>query len=187
MKLKMLVAALMVAGSSVAMADTSVTLGYGVKTVEATNTQNHVQSISAKTSIGYGLSVDAGIIADTADVSNVITNRYEAGLSGGYDIPNTIFNANLRVATGMKATSAKADFGYYSLEPGINAKFGDITARVGYRYRSAYDTVNADQNDTMRYSVAYNLTKQDKFTLGWDRQTGDGANKTTTFAYTRSF
>lgn len=183
----MLVAAPLVAGSSLAFADSSVTLGYGVKHVDATNTQNHVQSIVGKTSVGYGINLDAGIIADTADVSKAITNRYETGLSGGYDIPNTVLNANLRVATGIKAPSGKADFGYYSFEPGVNAKLGDFTARVAYRYRSAYDTVNADQNTTMRYSVAYNLTPKDKFTLGYDKQSGDGANNTTTIAYTRSF
>ena len=87
----------------------------------------------------------------------------------------------------MKAQSGSQDFSYYSVEPGVNAKFGAVTARVAYRYRDAFDTDNADRSNTMRYSVGYNVTKTDKVTLGWDNVSGDGANKTTTFAYTRSF
>jgi hypothetical protein len=100
---------------------------------------------------------------------------------------SSILRGDVRLSTGMKQKSGVQDFGYYSVEPGVTAKFGDISARVAYRYRSAYDTVNADQSNTMRYSVGYALTKKDAIRLGYDVQRGDGANTQTTIAYTRSF
>ena len=186
MKFKLLVATSLVAFSAMASAQSSVTATYGVQSLVPSDVQNHVVNFSAKTAVTKGIAVDAGIYTTTADVANTITNRYELGVSGGFSI-NPAVTTDLRVATGMKAKSGSQDFSYYSVEPGINAKYGNVTARVAYRYRDAFNEVNADRSNTMRYSVGYNVTKQDKVTLGWDNVSGDGANKTTTVAYTRSF
>jgi hypothetical protein len=187
MKSKLLIALLMVAGVSVAQAQSSVTVVYGVQDAVPTNVQSHVTNFVGKTAINKTFAVDAGIYTTTADVARSITNRYEIGASAGYDVTD-IFRGDVRVATGMKAVSTKQDFGYYSVEPGINAKLGDFTARVAYRFRTAYDSnVNADTSNTMRYAVGYNITKQDKVTVGYDALRGDGANNTTTVSYTRSF
>jgi hypothetical protein len=146
-----------------------------------------VFNFAAKTAINNTFAVDAGIQTTTADIANTITNRYEAGLTGKYDL-TSIVTTDLRVATGIKQKSGSNDFTYYSVEPGVNTKFGDITARVAYRYRDAYQgDVNADQSRTMRYAVGYNVTAKDKVTLGYDRLRGDGAQNTTYVAYTRSF
>lgn len=187
MKSKLLIALLLVAGVSVAQAQSSVTVVYGVQDAVPSEVQSHVTNFVGKTAINKTFAVDAGIYTTTADVARTITNRYEIGASAGYDI-TPMFRGDVRVATGMKAVSAKQDFGYYSVEPGINAKLGDFTGRVAYRFRTAYDAnVNADTSNTMRYAVGYNITKQDKVTVGYDVLRGDGANNTTTIAYTRSF
>jgi hypothetical protein len=188
MKLKMLVAALMVAGSSIASAQSSVTAVYGVQDAVPSNTQSHITNFVARTTVVKNvLVVDGGIYTTNADVARTITNRYELGASGGYTLTD-MFRGDVRVATGIKSVSAKQDFAYYSVEPGINAKLGDFTARVAYRFRTAYDsTSNADTSNTMRYALGYNLTKQDRVTVGYDRLRGDGANNSTTVAYTRSF
>ena len=188
MKLKMLVAALMVAGSSIASAQSSVTAVYGVQDAVPSNVQSHITNFVARTTaIKNVLVVDGGIYTTTADVARTVTNRYELGASTGYNLNDT-FRGDVRVATGMKSVSSKQDFGYYSVEPGINAKLGDFTARVAYRFRTAYDsTANADTSNTMRYALGYNLTKQDRVTVGYDTLRGDGANNSTTVAYTRSF
>lgn len=186
MKLKLIVATSLVAFSAIASAQSSVTATYGVQSLTPSDVQNHIVNFSAKTAVTKDISVDAGIQSTIADVANTITNRYELGVSGGFSI-NPVVTTDVRVASGMKAKSGSQDFSYYSVEPGVNAKFGAVTARVAYRYRDAFDTDNADRSNTMRYSVGYNVTKTDKVTLGWDNVSGDGANKTTTFAYTRSF
>ena len=184
----MLVAALMVAGSSIASAQSSVTAVYGVQDAVPSNTQSHITNFVARTTVVKNvLVVDGGIYTTNADVARTITNRYELGASGGYTLTD-MFRGDVRVATGIKSVSAKQDFAYYSVEPGINAKLGDFTARVAYRFRTAYDsTSNADTSNTMRYALGYNLTKQDRVTVGYDRLRGDGANNSTTVAYTRSF
>ena len=187
MKLKIALLATLLAIAGVASAQSSVTVVYGVQDAVPSNTQSHVTNFVGKTAINNTFAVDAGIYTTTADVARSITNRYEIGATAGYDI-NPMFRGDLRVATGMKAISTKEDFGYYSVEPGVNAKLGAFTGRVAYRFRTAYDTnVNADTSQTMRYAVGYNVTAKDKVTVGYDRLRGDGANNTTTVAYTRSF
>jgi hypothetical protein len=187
MKLKFLVASLALASSSV-FAQSSATIVYGVQDAVPTNVQSHITNFVARTTVVKNvLTVDGGIYTTTADVSRAITNRYEIGATAGHNLTD-MFRGDVRVATGMKAVSTKQDFGYYSVEPGINAKLGDFTARVAYRFRTAYDSeVNADTSNTMRYSVGYNVTKQDRISVGYDRLRGDGANNSTTVSYTRSF
>jgi hypothetical protein len=188
MKLKIALLATLLTIAGVASAQSSVTLVYGVQEAVPSTTQSHITNfVGRTTAIKDVLTVDAGIYTTTADVARTITNRYEIGATGGYNFTQ-MFRGDVRVATGMKAVSAKDDFGYYSVEPGINAKFGDFTGRVAYRFRTAYDSnVNADTSNTMRYSVGYNVTKQDRVSVGYDRLRGDGANNSTTVAYTRSF
>jgi hypothetical protein len=187
MKLKLLVVALAVISSSV-FAQSSMTVVYGVQEAVPSNVQSHITNFVGRTTVVKNvLTVDGGIYTTTADVSRAITNRYEIGTTAGHNL-NDMFRGDVRVATGMKSVSAKQDFGYYSVEPGINAKLGNFTARVAYRYREAYDSsVNADTSNTVRYSVGYNLTKQDRVAVGYDRLRGDGANNSTTVSYTRSF
>lgn len=188
MKSKLLIALLFSAGVSLANAQSSVTLVYGVQDAVPSNVQSHITNfVGRTTAIKDVLTVDAGIYTTTADVARTITNRYEVGATGGYNL-NQMFRGDVRLATGMKSVSAKQDFGYYSVEPGINAKLGDFTARVAYRFRTAYDaTANADTSNTMRYAVGYNVTKQDRVSVGYDALRGDGANNSTTVSYTRSF
>jgi uncharacterized membrane protein len=188
MKLKLIAAASLVAFSAFANAQSSATLTYGVKDTDTTpSVQSHVLNMSVKTRAFTNVDVDAGINTETADVARTVTNRYEIGVTPGYNITDT-FRGDVRLATGIKQKSGVQDFGYYSVEPGVTAKFGDISTRVAYRYRTAYDSnVNADTSQTMRYSVGYALTKKDAIRLGYDVQSGDGANKQTTIAYTRSF
>jgi len=188
MKFKLIAAASLVVFSALANAQSSATLTYGVKDTTATpSVQSHVLNMSVKTRAFTNFDVDAGINTDTTDSKNVITNRYEVGVTPFYNINNN-FRGDVRVATGVKAKSGSDGYNYYSVEPGVTAKFGDISARVAYRYRTAYDSnVNADTSQTMRYSVGYTLTKKDAIRLGYDVQSGDGANKQTSIAYTRSF
>jgi len=186
MKIKIVLLATLLAFAGVASAQSSVTATWGVQSLVPSDVQNHVYNFTAKTAINNTFAVDAGILTTTGDISNAITNRYEAGLSGKYDL-TSIVTTDLRLATGIKQKSGSNDFTYYSVEPGVNAKFGDITARVAWRYRDAYQDTNADQSRTMRYALGYNVTAKDKVTLGYDTLRGDGANNTTYVAYTRSF
>jgi hypothetical protein len=186
MKIKLLAAASLVAISSIASAQSSVTATYGVQDLVPTGTQNHIINFAAKTAINNTLAVDAGIQTTTADVANTITNRYEAGLTAGVDVGS--IRPDVRLAVGQKQKSGVESFSYYSIEPGVNVTLpAGLSARVAYRHRDAFNDVNQDQSNTWRASVGYNLTKTDKVSIGYDRLRGDGANNTTYVAYTRSF
>jgi len=190
MKLKMLVAAMLVAGSSLASAQSSMTIGYAVQDDVSPAVQKHVNSIKVQTRLFGNVDGDIGISATTADVANTISNRYEAGLT--YSQALTSFaSASVRGAYGYKQSSGKSEFDYYSVEPAVTVKtpVEGLSAKVGYRIRDAVNpSANAaDRNNTVRYQVAYALTKQDKVAVGYDIQRGDSANKTIALNYTRGF
>ena len=186
MKLKLIAAASLVAFASLASAQSTMTATYGVKEADVTGVQSHVMNMSVKTRAFTNVDLDAGINTETADVARTVTNRYELGVTPGMQL-SSVLRGDVRVATGWKQKSGVQDISYYSVEPGVTAKFGDFSARVAYRYRDAYESKNADRSDTMRYSLGYALTKQDSIRLGYDVQRGDGANTQTTIAYIRSF
>lgn len=189
MKLRLLVASMALVGST-AFAQSSVTVVYGIQEAVPSNVQSHVTNFSARTTVIKDLlTVDGGIQTTTQDISRQVTNRYEIGTTIGQNLNDT-FRADVRLATGIKSVSAKQDFAYYSVEPGVTARLGDFSARVAYRFRTAYDSVPANNNDTsntIRYSVGYNVTKKDRVALGYDVLRGDGANNSSTISYTRSF
>lgn len=186
MKMKIALLATMFAFAGVASAQSSVTATYGVQDLVPNTAQNHVINFVAKTAINSNFAVDAGIQTTTADVANTVTNRYEAGLTAGTSFGS--LTPDVRVAVGQKQKSGVESFSYYSIEPGVNVTLpAGFSARVAYRYRDAFNDVNADQSRTARVSLGYALTKADKVSVGYDQLRGDGANNTTYVAYTRSF
>lgn len=190
MKVKMTLAAAMLAISGLASAQSSVTLGYAVQDDVSPAVQKHVTSIKFQTNLFANVDGDIGISATTADVANTISNRYEAGLT--YSLPVTSWaTASVRGGYGYKQASGKPEFNYYSVEPAVSVKtpINGLSAKVGYRMRDAVDpSVNAaDRNNTVRYQLSYALTNVDKIAVGYDIQRGDGANKTAGLQYSRSF
>lgn len=114
--------------------------------------------------------------------TNALSTRLEAGATVSGPV-----GLYARAAIGQKYSNT-ADFNYYSVEPGITAPIGfGLTAKVGYRWRSAVDTANNDQTHTMRYAVAYALNKTDAVAVKYDRVQGDSNQKIVSVAYTVGF
>lgn len=114
--------------------------------------------------------------------TNALSTRLEAGATVSGPV-----GLYARAAIGQKYSNT-ADFNYYSVEPGITAPIGfGLTAKVGYRWRSAVDTANNDQTHTMRYAVAYALNKTDAVAVKYDRVQGDSNQKVVSVAYTVGF
>jgi hypothetical protein len=186
MKLKMLALASLLAASTVASAQ-SVTVGYALRSLDS-GAQEHQNSLSVKTKSYGALTGDVGAFASQNDASNAITNRYELGVT--YNQPlNTILSGDLRLAHGWKAKSGSDVTTYYVVEPSVTAKIPSTAAsvKVGYRVRNAWASGVADNSETTRLSLGYDLTKVDKISLGRDWQRGDGALTQTTLQYTRAF
>jgi hypothetical protein len=116
----------------------------------------------------------------------VSSSRAEAGLTGKTTFG--IFSPYMRVATGQKFTST-TNFTYYSVEPGVTAPLGNtgVTARVGYRFRDAYDSSNLDTTRTWRAGLAYAITPKDTVGVRYDRVRGDTNQNNWAFNYTRGF
>lgn len=186
MKIKMLALASLLTLSSIASAQ-SVTVGYAQRALDAGG-QEHQNSISVKTKAYGSFTGDMGISAVQKDSTNAITNRYELGVT--YNQPLTsLLSADFRVANGWKAKSGSDTTTYYVLEPSVTAKIPSTAAsvKVGYRVRNAWESDVADNSKTTRLALGYNLTKNDKISLGRDWQRGDGALTQTTLQYTRAF
>lgn len=147
-------------------------------------------NLSAKGNVSRGLDVDAGIQTRTNDSSGGISStRLEAGLTGTASLaPSLPFAVYTRVASGQKFTTT-TNYSYYSVEPGVSVPFGGsgLTARVGWRYRAAYDTANADETKTWRAGLSYAVTKQDTIGIRYDRMRGDLNQNTVAVNYTRGF
>ena len=150
----------------------------------------------AKDSTNYQLSVKesitktfAGDIAITnyqQDITNALSTRLEAGVTG--TAPVGPVNLYTRVALGQKYNNT-GSFTYYSIEPGVTYTVGQTTAKLGYRFRTAAENpnVNNDTTDTVRVGLSYALTKQDAVGVRYDRVRGDSTNHSYNFSYTRSF
>lgn len=117
--------------------------------------------------------------------TNALGTRLEAGVTATAPLFGSV-KGYTRVSYGSKYSNT-ADFAYYSIEPGVSMPVGPFTARLGWRYRSAVESVNNDQTHTARASLAYALTKNDSIGIGYDRVTGDSDQKTVRLSYTRGF
>ena len=114
--------------------------------------------------------------------TNALSTRLEAGATVSGPV-----GLYARAAIGQKFSNT-ADFNYYSVEPGITAPIGaGLTAKVGYRWRSAVDSANNDQTHTMRYAVSYALNKNDAIAVKYDRVQGDSNQKVVAVVYTVGF
>lgn len=151
-----------------------------------TGADQTLYAVSVKRDLNKAMAVDVGLNQTQTDGTSALGTRLEAGLTGTMPLFANV-KGYVRGAVGQRYSNG-ADFTYYSVEPGVTAPVGPFTARVGWRYRTADNAVaNNDQTHTMRYSLAYALTKQDSVALGYDRVTGDSDQKNVRLVYTRSF
>jgi hypothetical protein len=125
----------------------------------------------------------------TNNSTSALSTRIEGGVTVSEKVAGPI-GLYVRTATGEKYSNTTS-FSYWSVEPGVTADIPGIsglTAKVGYRYRAAYDsTKNGDQTQTMRYGLSYAVTKVDAIGVRYDRVNGDNDQKTIAVNYTRSF
>ncbi len=131
-----------------------------------------------------GVSMNFGAKDSNGAVSN---SRVEGFLTGKTTVG--IVSPYVRVSVGEKFTTV-TNYPYYTVEPGVTAPLGNtgLTARLGYRYRSAFDSGSyADTTNTWRAGLSYAVTKQDTVSVRYDRIRGDTNINTVAFGYTRRF
>lgn len=181
MKKIIAVIALALAGSAFAQ---SVSLGY-TEIDNATGNDQKMYTLTVRNALTQSLTGD--LVAQTVhtEVSSAVSTRMEGGLT--YVAPLGPVTGYVRTALGRRFTST-ADYGYYSIEPGVRAPIGPFTASLGFRFRDAIDNnANTDQTRTVRTSLSYAVTKKDSVTLAYDRVNGDSDQKAVGLSYTRAF
>ena len=172
--------ALAITGTAFA-ADSFTVEGQRINNAGAAAQQQYVLGVKKEFSCFAG---DLAFSNAQTEGTNSLSTRLEAGATVAGPV-----GLYARVATGQKYSNT-TDFSYYSIEPGIAAAVpgvAGLTAKVGYRWRSAYDSANNDQTHTARYSLAYALSKNDTIAVKYDRVQGDSNQKVVAVAYTRGF
>ena len=181
--MKKILAIVALAATGLAYADSFSLEGQHIDNVGSNAQTQYV--LGVKKDLTSMFAADVSFANAQTDNTNALSTRLEVGVTG--TMPVGPVNLYTRAATGEKYTNT-ANFGYYSVEPGVAVPFGALTAKVGYRYRSAYDAdVNNDQTHTMRYSLSYALSRVDTIGVRYDRVKGDNDQKITAVTYTRSF
>ena len=180
--MKKILAILALAISGTAFAADSVTVeSQRINNASAAAQQQYVLGVKKQFS---GFAGDLAFSNAQTEGTNALSTRIEAGATVSGPI-----GLYARVATGQKYSNT-ADFSYYSVEPGIAAAVpgvAGLTAKAGFRWRSAYDSATNDQTHTARYSLAYAVSKNDAVAVKYDRVNGDSNQKIVAVAYTRGF
>ena len=145
-------------------------------------------SVTVKEQLAKGLVGDVGLSQTNnknSGADTLASTRTEAGLTASTTLG--LVSPYVRGAIGEKYNSS-TNFGYYSVEPGATVGLGrGFTAKLGWRYREAFNSVNNDTTRTLRAGVAYDLTKTDQIGVRYDRMRGDFNQNIVAVNYTRSF
>jgi len=184
MKKIVTIAALMAATTFASAA--SVTVEGQVQTGDRGARDSSNYALSVQQSLNKTFAADVGFTALQEDTTKALSNRLEVGVTGTRPVgPVSLYT---RVAVGEKFSNG-ADFGYYSVEPGVVYNFTNkLSGKVGYRFRNGFgDNGNLDTTHTARAGVSYAVTKQDTIGVRYDQVRGDSFNHSFNFAYTRSF
>lgn len=184
---KLIIGFLMASLSAVALADNVIIEGSNVQGVNGSKDGKGFLMKYTKT-INNSLEGDVQYQTTQTDGTNAMSTRLEAGLTPSYNVgPVKLYT---RAVAGEKyVTTGSGHFSYYSFEPGFIAPLGgNFSARIGWRYRNAFDsTANADETRTWRAGVKYDFNKQDAVNLRYDRSRGDQNQNIWALSYIRSF
>jgi hypothetical protein len=185
--MKKIVIATLALMSSLAFAGTATFEGSKVNGLEGG--KDAVQTnFNISESVGKNFSVHTQVVSQQTDKTNAVSTRLEVG--GTYSTPiYGAVNGYTRVAVGQKFSTA-GHFTYYSIEPGLSMPLSSsLTAKVGYRFRTAAEdaNINKDTTDTVRVGLTYALNKQHAVGFRYDRQSGDTRSDSYNFFVTRSF
>jgi hypothetical protein len=147
-----------------------------------------VYEIGIKESINKNFAGDIVVKNYRTDNTDVLSTRYEAGLTGS--LPIGPISGYTRVAVGEKYVSGNGGFGYYSVEPGVNAPITfvpGLSLGLGYRFQSAFNDNQNDTTRTWRTKLGYDLNKSNTVYVGYDSQRGDSNQNITKVGYIHRF
>jgi len=144
------------------------------------NADARATKVTMGTDINSTFKADFSLRQKTDTDNDLSDTRLEAGLTGSVPVAGSLTGYG-RVAVGEKFKSS-TNYSYYSVEPGVKyAVTPELSVKLGYRYRAASDSVNADTTRTWRTGVEYAITKNYCVGLGYDQVRGDSEYNATNF------
>jgi hypothetical protein len=173
--------------SSSSLFAASATIEYQNQNGVNSTPNSNLYQLSVREDINKNFTGDVVLNTASANSTGAVNmSRAEAGLTGKTTLG--FVSPYVRVATGEAFTST-TNFAYYSVEPGINAPLGKtgLTALLGYRFRSAYDTAQPDTTRTARAGLSYTITPKDTLGVRYDSVRGDQNQNVWAVNYTRGF
>jgi hypothetical protein len=133
-------------------------------------------------------SVHTQVSSSQTDNTNAVSTRVEVGGTASVPVFGPV-SGYAKLAVGQKY-STSGSFTYYSVEPGVTVPLSSaLTAKVGYRFRTAAENpnVNKDTTDTVRVGVTYAIDKARSVGVRYDRITGDSRQDGYNVFYSHSF
>lgn len=185
--MKKIVIATLALMSSLAFAGTATVEGGKVNGLEG-GKDAMATNFSVSETVNKTFSVHTQLASQQSDVTNAVSTRLEVGATATAPVFGPV-SGYTKVAIGQKFNTA-GQFTYYSIEPGLSVPLSSsLTAKVGYRFRTALDkpNVNKDTTDTVRVGVSYALSKANAVGFRFDRTMGDTRSDSYNFFVTRSF
>jgi hypothetical protein len=180
------VATLMVAGA--AQAGGYADLQYYQEENRNTNKENikHAVTVGYKTDDAWDYSFKletSQTEVGNGSISEGVEARVRKGLQFG------AFKPYVGVRLGEKIGSS-SHFTHYAVDAGTKFPLiGSLNGDIGYRYRNAFETVNAYQSNRYHAALSYALTKEDTVAVRYSQAYGDTAEEKNSwrFTYSRSF
>jgi predicted porin len=185
--MKKIVIATLALMSSLAFAGTATFEGSKVNGLDGAKDAMSTNFAISET-VNKTFSVHTQLTSQQSDGTNAVSTRLEVGGTATVPVYGPV-TGYTRVAVGQKY-STTGQFTYYSIEPGLSVPLtSSLTAKVGYRFRTAAENpnVNKDTTDTVRIGVSYALNKEHAVGVRYDRMTGDSRNDSVNIFVTRSF
>jgi predicted porin len=155
---------------------------------QGTTADQRVYELGIKESINKNFAGDIVIKNYRTETTNVLSTRYEAGLTG--TVPVGPVSAYTRVSVGENYTSGATGFSYYAVEPGVIAPITfvpGLALSVGYRFQDAFSDNRNDTTRTWRSKLGYDLNKTSTVYIGYDQQRGDSEANITKVGYVHRF
>ena len=168
-------------------------LSVEVGTVDVNNGQTKQDGVGLRAThnLSNKLAVDLGLQSLKNTANSQATTRVEIGGTFTQPVASGFagyVRAGLGNQFGSYAGSTGQEFSYYSVEPGVAYTAGNFDARLGYRYRTSFETLTRGfQTNTVKGGVGYSLTKHDRIGLNVEDVKGDYTARQYTVNYTRSF
>ena len=183
---KILTGLVALAISGMVLAGSVTVEGSKINTIGGNDQMNSNFTLSE--SINNTFSVHTQLSSTQTDNTNAVSTRLEVGGTATTKLYGPV-SGYTKVAVGQKYSTA-GSFTYYSIEPGVTMPLSpSLTAKVGYRFRTAAENanVNKDTTDTVRVGVTYAINKKDAVGFRFDRITGDSRQDGYNVFYSRSF